>query len=76
MLSQLSYSPTAGEATGGPRGCQSRAGARLGSDPTSDPTCEIEAIPETTEAPQVIATLPKSVVELRGIEPLTLRLPA
>ena len=34
-----------------------------------------KAIPQTTKAPQLSAAPSENLVELRGIEPLTLRLP-
>jgi hypothetical protein len=48
--------------------------ARL-SDPTSDPSAQSSVIPETDKARQGTAALHQKMVELRGIEPLTLRLP-
>ncbi len=52
--------------------------ARLGaheSDPSSDPSTQPRVSPERHEARQVSAAPHEKMVELRGIEPLTLRLP-
>ena len=49
--------------------------ARLG-DPASDHSTQSGVGPEAEEAPQVLAMPPKRLVELGGIEPPTLRLPA